>query len=81
VGSFDDPNLFEPEMQVCMESAVTWLNIHDDVPRYSQKPEGMTPLIDYDPVTGGIGQPRTQDSDHQKQASEGFESREEGPIA
>ena len=51
-------------MQVCMESAVTSLNIHDDVPRYSQKPEGITPLIDYDPVTGDIGPPRTHDSDH-----------------
>jgi hypothetical protein len=31
------------------------LDIHHDTPRYSQKPEGMTPLVDYDPVTGGIG--------------------------
>jgi len=52
VGSLDDPNLFKPEMQVCLESEVTWLDTLDDVPRYSQKPEGMTPLVDYDPVTG-----------------------------
>ena len=54
VGSLDDPNIFKPEMHVCLESAMTWLNVHDDVPRYSQKPEGMTPLIDYNPVTGSI---------------------------
>ena len=54
VGSLDDPNIFKPEMHVCLESAMTWLNVHDDVPRYSQKPEGMMPLIDYNPVTGSI---------------------------
>jgi len=35
-----------------MESAMKWLDIRDDAPRYSAKPEGMTPLVDYDPVTG-----------------------------
>jgi hypothetical protein len=52
VGSLDDPNIFKPQMQVCLESAMTWVDSLDDVPRYSQKPEGMTPLVDYDPVTG-----------------------------
>ncbi len=52
VGSLDDPNVFKPQMQVCLESAMTWIDALDDVPRYSQKPEGMTPLVDYDPVTG-----------------------------
>lgn len=52
VGSLDDPNIFKPQMQVCLESAMTWIDTLDDVPRYSQKPEGMTPPVDYDPVTG-----------------------------
>jgi hypothetical protein len=45
VGSLDDPNIFKPEMHVCQESAMTWLEIHDDAPRYSQKPGGMTLLV------------------------------------
>jgi hypothetical protein len=52
VGSLDDPNVFKPQMQVCLENAMAWLDALDDVPRYSKKPEGMTPLVDYDPVTG-----------------------------
>jgi hypothetical protein len=55
VGSLDDPNIFKPQMHVCAESAMTWLDIRDDAPRYAQKPEGMTPLVNYDPVTGGEG--------------------------
>jgi hypothetical protein len=31
---------------------MTWLEIRDDAPRYAQKPEGMTPPLDYDPITG-----------------------------
>jgi hypothetical protein len=54
VGSLDEPNLFKPEMQVRLESAVTWLDTLDDVPRHSQKPEGMSPLVDYDPVTAAL---------------------------
>lgn len=53
VGSLDDPNIFKPQMHLCVESAMTWLDIRDDAPRYGQKPEGMTPPVDYDPVTGG----------------------------
>ncbi len=52
VGSLDAPNAFEPQMHLCMESAMAWLDIRDDAPRYAQKPEGMTPLVDYDPLTG-----------------------------
>jgi hypothetical protein len=55
VGSLDDPNIFKPQMHVCAESAMTWLDIHDSLPRYAQKPEGMTPVVDYDPVAGGEG--------------------------
>jgi hypothetical protein len=39
-------------MHVCIESAMEWLDLRDDAPRYSGKPEGMTPPIEYDPVTG-----------------------------
>ena len=52
VGSLDNPHTFTPTMHVCMESAMEWLDIRDDAPRYSAKPEGMTPLMEYDPVTG-----------------------------
>jgi len=41
-------------MHVCVESAMEWLDIHDDAPRYATKPEGMTPVVDYDPVTGTV---------------------------
>ena len=53
-GSLDDPNVFDAEMHVCVESAVAWLDMRDSAPRYSAKPEGMTPLVSYDPVTGRI---------------------------
>ncbi len=55
VGSLDEPNTFKPEMHVCAENAMTWLDIRDDIPRYAQKPEGMTPILDYNPITGGEG--------------------------
>jgi hypothetical protein len=52
VGSLDDPNDFKPQMHICMETAMPWLELRDDAPRYAKKPEGMTPLVEYDPVTG-----------------------------
>jgi hypothetical protein len=52
VGSLDDPNIFKPQMHVCVESAMTWLDIRDNAPRHAQKPDGMTPLVDYDPIGG-----------------------------
>ncbi len=54
VGSLDDPNIFNPEQHVRMESAMTWLDIRDEAPRYGQKPEGLTLLVDYDPITGKV---------------------------
>jgi hypothetical protein len=45
VGSLDDPNVFKAEQHVCMESAMAWLDIRDEAPRYAQKPEGLTPLV------------------------------------
>jgi hypothetical protein len=55
VGSLDNPNAFKPQMHVCVESAMTWLEIRDAAPRYAQKPEGMTPLVEYNPTIGGEG--------------------------
>jgi hypothetical protein len=52
VGSLDDPNSFKPQMHVCLESAMTWFEMHDGTTRYQKKPEGMTPLVDYDPTVG-----------------------------
>src|SRR5262249_55531067 len=52
VGSLDDPNHFEPTFQVCLSSAVSWLDRCKFLPGYEEKPEGMTPTLSYDPVTG-----------------------------
>lgn len=52
VGSLDDPNNFKPDMHVCLSSAVNWLDMHDSAPRYAEKPEGSTPTLRYDPVSG-----------------------------
>ena len=62
VGSLDDPNVFKAEQHVCMESAMAWLDIRDEAPRHAQKPEGLTPLVDYDHVTGRVGPKASQKS-------------------
>src|SRR4051794_7631043 len=54
IGSLDNPNAFKPMMHVCIESAMEWLDIHDDAPRYATKPEGITPIVDYDLITGKV---------------------------
>jgi len=54
VGSLDDPNNFNPDCHLCLSSAVNWLDIRDTIPRYAQKPEGMTPTFQYDPVSGKV---------------------------
>ena len=51
-GSLDDPNTFKPKLHVCMSSAMSWLDIRDDVPRYGEKPEGMSQTLRYDPASG-----------------------------
>ena len=60
VGSLDDPTAFRPQMHVCAESAMAWLDIRDDAPRHAQKPEGMTPLVSYDPLTGQTWHPEPE---------------------
>jgi len=52
VGSLDDPNTFKPKFHVCTSSAMTWLDIRDDAPRYAEKPDGMAPTLRYDPESG-----------------------------
>jgi hypothetical protein len=52
VGSLDEPYDFKATMHVCTESAMAWLDIRDDALRHAGKPEGMAPLVDYDPLTG-----------------------------
>ena len=60
VGSLDDPNVFRPRMHVCAESAMAWLDVRDDAPRHARKPEGMTPLVEYDPCTGRTRPPEPE---------------------
>lgn len=52
VGSMDDPSGFKPRLQVCVSSAMGWLDIRNDIPLYDEKPEEMTPTLSYDPVSG-----------------------------
>jgi len=52
VGSLDDPSSFKPSMHVCVSSAMPWLDIRDDAPRYDEKPDGMTQTLRYDPISG-----------------------------
>jgi hypothetical protein len=51
-GSFDDPNAFQPEIHICTSSAVSWLNVVDDLPRYPKNPPMMKPTLRYDSTTG-----------------------------
>ncbi|MGE3742930.1 MAG: GFA family protein [Geminicoccaceae bacterium] len=52
VGALDNPSGFKPRMHVCASSAMTWLDIQDDAPRYDEKPPNMTQTLRYDPKTG-----------------------------
>ena len=58
---------FKPQMHLCMESAMAWLDLRDDAPRHARKPEGMTPLVDYDRAGGDmqcrIARPQCMTSD------------------
>jgi len=57
VGSLDDTSVFAPTMHICLESEAPWLAPAASLPRLARKPEGMTPLADYDPVTGRVTMP------------------------
>jgi hypothetical protein len=60
VGSLDEPYDFKPQMHLCVESAMAWLNIHDAAPRHAKKPEGMTPPVEYNPLTGQTRPPEPE---------------------
>ena len=52
VGSLDDPSGFRPGLHVCVSSAMAWLEIRDDAPRYEEKPEDWGQTLQYDPISG-----------------------------
>ena len=41
-------------LHVCTQSAASWLQLGDSLPRYSEKPPGMSPTVGYDPTTGEV---------------------------
>jgi hypothetical protein len=53
-GSLDDPDDFTPDARIFLSCAVTWLEFSDSIPSYAEKPAGMTPPLNYNPVTGKI---------------------------
>jgi hypothetical protein len=57
--SLDDTSSFTPTMHICLESEAPWLAPSASLPRLARKPEGMTPLADYDPVTGRATMPES----------------------
>jgi hypothetical protein len=56
-GSLDDTSVFTPTMHICLESEAPWLAPAVSLPRLARKPQGMTPLADYDPITGRVTMP------------------------
>ena len=53
-GSLNDPNDFRPDAQIFLSCAVNWLEDADSIPSHAEKPAGMTPPLNYNPVTGKI---------------------------
>lgn len=53
-GALDEPGAFPPRLHVCVSSAVGWLDIRDDAPRYDDKPAGMAPTVGYEPTNGRV---------------------------
>jgi hypothetical protein len=54
VGSLDYPNAFSPQYHLCTSSAVGWLHLDDKLPRFEEKPQGMSPTVAYDSLTGQV---------------------------
>jgi hypothetical protein len=53
-GSLDHPDGFTPDAQIFLSDAVRWLEDPEAIPGYAEKPAGMTPPLNYNPVTGKI---------------------------
>lgn len=53
-GSLDHPDDFMPDAQIFLSDAVRWLEGSVAIPGYAEKPAGMTPPLNYNPVTGKI---------------------------
>ena len=57
VGSLDDLNAFSPQYHLCTSSAVGWLHVDDELPRFGKKPAGMSATIGYNSATGHVTEP------------------------
>jgi hypothetical protein len=51
-GSLDEPGQFAPLMRIFLSDRVSWLDGIHRIEGHAEKPAGMTPPIQYDPVTG-----------------------------
>ena len=58
-GSLDDTSAFAPTMHICVESETPWVAAAALLPRLDRKPEGMTPLAHYNPITGRATMPKS----------------------
>ena len=54
VGALDDSSVFKPTMHICFEASQGWLELADALPRYEEKPAGMTPTLNYNVATGRV---------------------------
>jgi hypothetical protein len=51
-GSLDHSEDFKPDARLFLSDAVGWLDGSESIQCFSEKPAGMTPPLNYDPVTG-----------------------------
>ena len=54
VGSPDTPDDFTPDVRMFLANTVSWLKDLDRTTGYAEKPQVMTPPLNYNPVTGKI---------------------------
>ena len=53
-GSLDHPDGFTPDVQIFLSDADRWLEDSEAIAGFAEKPAGMTPPLNYNPVTGKI---------------------------
>jgi hypothetical protein len=53
-GSLDHSDGFRPDARLFLSDAVDWLEDSASIPGYAEKPAGMTPPLNYNPVTSKI---------------------------